>query len=183
LRPASKVLRVAITAHFEQKWLPRPLLLPGNRTVVCYNPNPRGTHGYTRAVKGCKGQSCIRVRSARGRCFRFVGDRLELNTHQTPKDVACRSQENQSGTKSTMGKAKLEQPSGYYDYSETQTARLSSIEKENGSRAESKMGEDQSEKQGAGVALGSGAVELAFHSRGTMPVLVPRVVLDKQARE
>jgi len=96
---------------------------------------PEGQHGHTRAVEGCKGQSCIRVRSARGRCFRFVGDRVEFNQAQdTSKDVGFCSEKNQSGAKGTMGEAKL--GSG-----RCQTACLSSIEKENGSRTESTLGE------------------------------------------
>jgi hypothetical protein len=136
LRPVSMFSPVALTAHFEQKWLPRPLLLPGNRTIVCYNPSPRGTHGHTRPVESCKRQSCIRVRSAGGCCFRFVGDRLELNTHQTPKDVSICSAKNQSGAKKTLGKTQLDGSGG-----STQAARLSGIEKKNGSGTESTLGE------------------------------------------
>jgi hypothetical protein len=142
LRPTRKFLRVACFPQFEQKRVPHPLLLPGKRTVVCYNPNPRGTHGHTRTVEGCKGQSGIRVRPVGSGCFCPIGDRLKFNQayRDTPKDVSIRSEENQSGAKGTMGEAQL----GSAGCCETQTVCLSSVEKENGSRATGEVGEGQS---------------------------------------
>jgi hypothetical protein len=98
----------------------------------------RGLNEHTQAVKGCKGQSRIRVRSAGGCCFCIIRVQLKVKQvrREASEDVGFRSEKNQSGAKSTMGKAKLDESGGC-----TQAARLSSIEKENGSRATCEMGE------------------------------------------
>ena len=153
LAPSIKGLTSSHNGTLRTEVATAPYLLPGNRTVICYNPSPRGIHGQSKgtgvhslAVKGTANESSKRAeacrrgsRSSRETRRRKVIHRAEAT--RSAHDVGFCSEENQSRAEGTMGEAQLR--SGRC----TQTARLGSIEKEDGSRTESEMGEGQRKEE------------------------------------